>query len=126
MLVAGLALGGLWAAGCTSVQQPAPQQVTPTLVRPPPPDAQITFQPVTPPPPQAEKIPEKPSDDYVWIPGRWVWRSIRNQHAPEGSGVYSYIWDPGRWAIPPHPGAKWVPDKWTPGYTTPDVPAHWE
>jgi hypothetical protein len=39
---------------------------------------------------------------------------------------HDYIWKSGAWVIPPRPGARWVPDKWSPGYTTPDVPGHWE
>jgi hypothetical protein len=70
--------------------------------------------PVTPPDPPKESIPDAPADNYVWMPGHWI---------PESGG---YLWSPGRWAIPPRPGAKWVPDKWSPGKTTPDVPAHWE
>ena len=104
----------LWAAGCASLWEPAPQKVVPTVVVPPPPGVDITWMPVTPPAPLPEKIPDPPSDEYVWIPGHWIWR-----------GQY-YLWRPGRWAIPPRPGAKWVPDKWSPGNTTPDVPAHWE
>jgi hypothetical protein len=92
ILVAGLALSCLWAAGCAS-----------SLVAP-----------VTPPPPQAETIPNAPSDDHVWIPGHWI---------PQVGG---YLWKAGYWALPPHPGAKWVPDKWSPGQTTPDVRGHWE
>ncbi len=114
MRIAGLALGCLWAAGCASLYKPVPQKVTPTVVVPPPRGADITWMPVTPPPPLHENIPDAPSDQYVWIPGYWVWQGNH------------YIWATGRWAIPPHPGAKWVPDKWSPGYTTPDVPAHWE
>ena len=113
MLFAGLALSCLWATGCASLWEPVPQKVVPTVVSEPR-GADITWMPVTPPPPLHENVPDAPSDQYVWIPGYWIWRS------------HSYIWSPGRWAIPPRPGAKWVPDKWSPGNTTPDVPAHWE
>jgi hypothetical protein len=91
MLMVVLALSSLWAPGCAS-----------------------NVAPVTPPPPLTERVPDAPADDYVWIPGRWIWR---------GGG---YLWAPGHWAVPPRPGARWVPDKWSPAKTTPDVPAHWE
>lgn len=111
---AGLAVICLWAAGCSALWRPVPQKVVPTVIVPPPPGVKITWMPVTPPPPLKENIPDRPSDEYVWIAGRWIWRDNY------------YIWSPGHWAIPPHPGAKWVPDQWSPGCTTPDVPAHWE
>jgi len=106
-----LALVCVWVAGCT---EPVAQQVYPTVVTPPSNGQNITWPAATPPAPLKESIPAKPGDDYVWIPGRWIWRER------------SYIWNLGHWALPPHPGAKWVPDKWSPGHTTPDVPAHWE
>ena len=103
--VAGVALCCFWAAGCW---QPMPQQYPSEVVGSP------GVKPVTPPPPLQETIPDQPSDEYVWIPGHWLWQN----------GYYR--WLPGHWVIPPRPGAKWVPDKWSPGYTTPDVPGHWE
>jgi hypothetical protein len=111
---AGLSLLCLWAAGCRSLWEPGPQKVVPTVEKPPPNGVHITWVPVTPPPPLKENIPDPPSDQHIWIPGRWVWRGNH------------YIWLRGHWTLPPHPGAKWVPDKWSPGCTTPDVPAHWE
>jgi hypothetical protein len=71
---------------------------------------------VTPPPPLTERIPDAPSDSagYVWIPGRWLWR-----HG-------GYIWAQGHWALPPYPGAVWVPDQWSPGRSAPDVLGHWK
>ncbi len=109
MWTAGLALSCACAAGCASLWQPVPQQYVPPTA-----SGNVAFKPVTPPPPLKETIPDAPSDQDVWIPGHWIWRS----------GYY--VWSPGAWVIPPRPGAKWVPDKWSPGYTTPDVPGHWE
>lgn len=112
MRLAAAALCCFWAAGCAWLWQPVPQQVAPEVVAPP--GVDLTVKPVTPPAPLRETIPDAPSDQHVWIPGRWIWQDAY------------YIWSPGHWVIPPRPGAKWVPDKWSPGYTTPDVPAHWE
>jgi hypothetical protein len=53
-----------------------------------------------PPPPQREIVNERPSGQYVWIPGYWAWRDSR------------YNWVAGHWEIPPRPNAAWVQPRW--------------
>jgi hypothetical protein len=123
---AGLVLGGLlvlaW-AGCAT--EPASR-----VVSAPPPDAPpsaatqqtiivpgnqtttttaapaVTNAPATvivqqtPPVARAESMPERPSEDYVWVAGYWRWENDQ------------YVWVPGQWTIPPQVGATWIPPRW--------------
>ena len=63
---------------------------------------------LAPPPAPLELAPSipAPSEDHVYVPGTWVWRSQR------------YVWRPGVW-VAHRPGWCWVPAhyRWTPaGY----------
>jgi hypothetical protein len=60
--------------------------------------------------------PGRPDRRYVWVSEGWDSRG----------GHYSY--KPGVWALPPHPGAYWVPGHWAkyqyrPGYKW--FPGYW-
>jgi hypothetical protein len=56
-----------------------------------------------PPPDIDEVIPaQKPSGNYVWVPGYWAWDSAGND----------YIWVSGCWRLAP-PNTSWVPGYWT-------------
>jgi hypothetical protein len=56
------------------------------------------------PPAPIEEMPptEKPTGDYIWIPGYWAWDAERD----------NYIWISGVWRLPP-PGTTWVPGYWS-------------
>ncbi len=53
------------------------------------------------PPRELMKIPSKPGDGYVLLPGRWVW------HRP----ARMYAWLAPVWVIPPR-GKVWIPGYW--------------
>ncbi|MBN1972465.1 MAG: YXWGXW repeat-containing protein [Sedimentisphaerales bacterium] len=58
--------------------------------------------PAQPPANIKETLPaEKPSGQFVWVPGYWAWDSQRN----------SYIWVSGCWRTAP-PNMYWVPGYW--------------
>ena len=72
--------------------------------------------PEKPVPPQVKlKAPPRPGDNYVLIPGRWMWHRQTRMYVwvgpvwaekPEGK-----IWVPGYWQQVPR-GWKWVPGYW--------------
>jgi hypothetical protein len=49
------------------------------------------------PAPQQEVVLARPSGDYVWVPGYWMWRDNR------------YQWMSGHWELPPYKGSSWIP-----------------
>jgi YXWGXW repeat-containing protein len=53
------------------------------------------------PAPPAETRPAQPGSGYVWIPGRYEWRSAER----------NYVWVPGNWTVAPS-GYTWVPGRW--------------
>ncbi len=53
-----------------------------------------------PPPPIVERPGPLPGARYVWIPGYYRWNG------------HNYIWVRGRYAIPPRPGAVWIPSRY--------------
>jgi len=86
-------------AQTTTVAQPATVTTVPAVTAAP---AQTSTVIVTQAPPavQQENPPPRPSDEYTWIGGYWIWRD--NQ----------YLWVAGHWALPPSRGAVWVPPRW--------------
>ncbi len=67
-----------------------------------------------PPPPVAEHPDRMPGRGYAWVPGyqRWDGRSFH--------------WEHGRWALPPRPGAQWMPGRWVQGRDGWRwLPGHW-
>lgn len=67
------------------------------------------------PPREMMKIPPKPGDNYVLLPGRWVWHRPARMYAwlapvwvepPRGK-----VWIPGYWKEV-RKGWLWVPGKW--------------
>lgn len=67
------------------------------------------------PPRDQMRIPSKPADGYVLLPGRWVWHRPAKMYAwlspvwvepPKGK-----LWSPGYWKSVKK-GWVWVPGKW--------------
>ena len=56
----------------------------------------IRIAPEAPPPPRVEVIMERPSRDYMWIPGYWDRQDDR------------WAWAPGRWEEPEQRGSVWI------------------
>lgn len=54
-----------------------------------------------PPAARAEIPPPRPSERHGWIAGSYVWR------------VGRWFWVQGYWAVPPRPGATWIPGHWS-------------
>ncbi|MGH7144624.1 MAG: hypothetical protein ACREJ2_10940 [Planctomycetota bacterium] len=116
--------GVLFATGCVSrvVVEDHPSDNRPPP--PPPPEhhdedfhdegeGEIVIR-EAPPPPRQEYMTRRPGEDYVWIPGRWVW----NHH---------WDWVRGHWVRRPRHGAEWVPAHWDReprGWVY--RPGHWE
>jgi len=60
----------------------------------------VIFKSAPPPPASVAVLGKAPSSRYVWVPGYY-------------KGVHRrYVWMAGRWALPPRPGAAWVPPRW--------------
>lgn len=57
--------------------------------------------PVQPPADIQEKIPRKPSNDMIWIPGYWSWSQIQK----------NYVWVCGVWRRSP-PNQYWISGGW--------------
>lgn len=60
-----------------------------------------TYLSKSPPAPINELIPEKPTDDVIWIPGYWAWIDSKQDFA----------WVCGVWRRPP-PDHYWISGKW--------------
>jgi len=67
------------------------------------------------PPREQMKIPPKPGEGYVLLPGRWIWHRPARMYAwlapvwvepPRGK-----VWTPGYWKEV-RKGWMWVPGKW--------------
>ncbi|MEO7094474.1 MAG: YXWGXW repeat-containing protein [Polyangiales bacterium] len=76
------ACGGQWVTG-------------PKLVDHAPGAGEGVCVPYPPPAPKAEEIPERPTDDHVYVDGQWSWQTRR------------WVWVPGGWVVPP-PGASYA------------------
>jgi hypothetical protein len=77
-------------------QQPPP----PVYVQEPPPNAIVVTE--APPPPRMEVESPMPGPDFIWVQGYWT-----NDRG-------AWIWIGGQWQHPPHPGARFEPDRWQP------------
>ena len=73
----------LYAAGCVYPNQSAEVEVD-----------------TDPPAPIIETVPPSPGADYAWVGGEWAWQD-------------HWIWEKGHWNARPHPGAVWVPHRYT-------------
>jgi len=51
------------------------------------------------PAPRTEVVMVSPGPAYVWVPGYWAWHN-------------RWVWEGGHWALPPRPGAVWVPHRY--------------
>jgi WXXGXW repeat (2 copies) len=82
--IPGLVVASLLIVGCASSPFSSAVQAPPPM-----PSAPI------------ETVSPRPSPNYVWIPGAYVWQT----------GSRAYVWVPGHWTVPP-PGTVWVPGHW--------------
>jgi hypothetical protein len=72
---------------------------TPVASQPP----EVVEVAVAPPQPMPNEIileRERPSPEYVWIGGFWIWHNGRHE------------WMKGHWELPPHHGAIWIAPRW--------------
>ncbi len=60
----------------------------------------VEFVSRQPPQERVEVVPERPSQDVVWVGGHW---------APNGN---DYAWQQGRWERPESGKKEWVKGKW--------------
>lgn len=99
-----LMLGAAIATAQIPPPPPIPDEVTVTVVK------------QEPPPPVEEAVVEstRPAANYIWVAGRWDFRSPH------------WVWVTGRWQLPPAADVHWV----APEYTRVErgveyVPGHW-
>jgi len=70
---------------------------------------------VKPPKARVEVRTKAPGPNYVWVSGRWAYKSGK------------YVWVAGSWVKRPTPKAVWVPGHWKKkhgGWTW--IPGHWK
>jgi hypothetical protein len=60
----------------------------------------VVFVQRQPPPPRREVIIAAPGPGYVWVGGRWAWRSN------------DYVWVPGAWVVVEAGHRHWEPGRW--------------
>jgi len=74
---------------------------------------QITYLPPAPPPVDVEPVGMPPSDDYVWVPGCYIWQSPRYSLRPGFwmPGRAGWVWVPAHYVITPR-GCVFIDGYW--------------